>query len=236
MGEKQLFVDSVMIREKRDVTRVIHPAKKLEHPVLSAEMPWEWREENGIVNKRVNIYGTVLRDAETGAFQMRYADAGHVLYATSTDGIRWERPILNVAGQNNCTNLVLHSPSIIRDSFEKEPGKRYKAVGDKSMGVDAARLQRLKDKFELVDWYRDKTQRLYYAAYSRRWPALDGRAGADPARLRHDHAGAGSGDRGIPRLSQTAGRSAGCGHSAGVSLHQQRHGTLVRAAAGHGRG
>ena len=40
-GEKQLFVDSVMIREKQGITRVVHPAKKLEHPVLSAEMPWE---------------------------------------------------------------------------------------------------------------------------------------------------------------------------------------------------
>jgi hypothetical protein len=159
-------VDSIMIREKRGVTRVIHPVKKLEHPVLSAEMPWEWREENGIVNKRVNIYGTVLRDAETGAFRMWYADAGHVLYATSTDGVRWERPILNITGQNNRTNLVLHSPSVVLDSFEKDPNKRYKAVGNKSMGVDEARLQRLKDKFELVDWYRDKTQRLYYAAYS----------------------------------------------------------------------
>jgi len=35
-GEKQLFVDSVMIREKQGITRVIHPAKKLEQPVLRA--------------------------------------------------------------------------------------------------------------------------------------------------------------------------------------------------------
>jgi hypothetical protein len=165
-GEKQLFVDSVMIREKLGVTRVVHPAKKLEHPVLRAEMPWEWKELNGAADKRVNIYGTVLRDEKTGAFQMWYADAGHVLYATSTDGIRWVRPILNIAGENNRTDLRLHSPSIIRDAFETDPRKRFKAVGNASMGVDEAKLQRLKDKFELVDWYRDKTHRLYYAAYS----------------------------------------------------------------------
>jgi predicted GH43/DUF377 family glycosyl hydrolase len=165
-GGKQLFVDSVMIREKQGITRVIHPAKKLEQPVLRAEMPWEWKEENGVADKRVNIYGTVLRDDKTGAFQMWYADAGSVLYATSKDGIHWERPILNIAGENNRTNLRLHSPSIIRDPFETDPRKRYKAVGNASKGVDDARLQRLKDKFELVDWYRDKTQRLYYAAYS----------------------------------------------------------------------
>lgn len=165
-GEKQLFVDSVRIREKRGVERVVHPAKKLEHPVLSAEMPWEWKERNGVPDKRVNIYGTVLRDEETGAFRMWYSDAGDVLYATSKDGVQWERPILNLSGETNQTNLNLHSSSIIYDRFEKDPLKKYKAVGCESRGVDEARLQKLKDKFELVDWYRDKDHRLYYSAYS----------------------------------------------------------------------
>lgn len=165
-GEKQLFVDSVMVRSKQGVARVIHPAKKLEHPVLSAEMPWEVRTEDGIIDKRVNIYGTVLRDETTGSFRMWYADPGSVLYATSSDGVRWERPVLNVKGATNETDLRLHSPSIIEDKFETDPAKRFKALGNASAGVDDAKLQRLKDKFEMVDWYRDKTQRLYYAAHS----------------------------------------------------------------------
>lgn len=165
-GEKQLFVDSVMIRSKQGITRVIHPAKKLEHPVLNAEMPWEVRTKDGVVDKRVNIYGTVLRDEKSRSFRMWYADPGSVLYATSADGIHWEKPLLNVAGATNETDLRLHSPSIIEDKFETDPKKRYKAVGNASRGVDEAKLQRLKDKFELVDWYRDKDQRLYYSAYS----------------------------------------------------------------------
>lgn len=165
-GEKQLFVDSEMIREKRGVTRVVHPAKKREHPVLRAEMAWEWKERDGVPDKRINIYGTVLRDEKTGAFRMWYADAGHVLFATSKDGLAWERPVLNLSGENNQTNLKLHSASMIFDPFERDPKKRYKAVGCDSHGVDAAKLQRLKDKFELVDWYRDKDHRLYYAAHS----------------------------------------------------------------------
>ncbi|WP_395745856.1 hypothetical protein [Prosthecobacter sp.] len=165
-GEKQLFVDSVMIRSKHAVARVVHPAKKREHPVLTAEMPWEVRTKDGVVDKRLNIYGTVLRDAKTGAFRMWYADPGSVLYATSGDGIHWERPVLNIAGETNETDLHLHSPSIIEDKFETDPKKRFKAVGNASRGVDDAKLQRLKDKFELVDWYRDKDHRLYYAAYS----------------------------------------------------------------------
>lgn len=165
-GETQLFADSVRIREKRGLTRVVHPAMKLEQPVLKAEMPWEWKERNGVPDKRINIYGTVLRDEETGQLRMWYADAGHVLYATSEDGIHWERPILNITGETNQTDLVLHSPSIIRDPFEPDTRKRYKAVGSGSKGVDEARLQRLKDQFELVDWYRDKDHRLYWSAWS----------------------------------------------------------------------
>lgn len=165
-GEKQLFVDDLMIRSKQALTRVVHPAKKRDHPVLTAEMPWEGREEAGVKDKRVNIYGTVLRDEKTGAFRMWYADPGQTLYATSNDGIAWERPILKITGKNNVTNLHLHSASIIEDPFETDPQKRYKAVGNASKGVDAAKLQRLKDKFELVDWYRDKDHRLYYAASS----------------------------------------------------------------------
>lgn len=165
-GETQLFVDSVKIREKHGVTRVVHPAKKLENPVIKAEMPWEWKERNGVPDKRVNVYGTVMKDEKEGAFRMWYSDAGHVLYATSKDGIQWERPILNITGETNQTNLTLHSSSIILDPFESDPQKKYKAVGNASKGVDDAKLQRLKDKFELVDWYRDKDHRLYYSAYS----------------------------------------------------------------------
>ncbi|WP_395748052.1 hypothetical protein [Prosthecobacter sp.] len=165
-GEKQLFVDSLMIREKHGLTRVVHPARKLEHPVLTAEMPWEVRTKEGVVDKRVNIYGTVLHDEKNRSFRMWYADPGSVLYATSADGIHWEKPVLNIAGATNETDLHLHSPSIIEDKFETDPRKRYKAVGNASRGVDEAKLQRLKDKFELVDWYRDKDHRLYYSAYS----------------------------------------------------------------------
>lgn len=165
-GEKQLFVDDLMIKKKRGLTRVVHPAKKLERPVLEAEMPWEIKDKEGFLDKRVNIYGTVLRDEKTGSFRMWYADSGSVLFATSQDGVQWERPILKIMGKNNEINLHLHSHSIIEDKFETDPQKRYKAVGNASKGVDEAKLQRLKDKFELVDWYRDKDHRLYYSAYS----------------------------------------------------------------------
>ena len=165
-AETQIFVDDGKIAKKQGVERVVHQAKKLDHPVLEAEMPWEKKMKNGVAERRVNIYGTVLRDDKTGALRMWYAQGNAVLFATSNDGIHWDRPVLNIAGETNKTNLKLHSASIIEDRFEADPAKRYKAIGTLSNGIDQARLQKLKDKFKLVDWYRDPTHRLYYAAYS----------------------------------------------------------------------
>lgn len=107
-GGKQLFVDDCMIKMKRGVTRFVHPAQKLEKPVLEAEMPWEIKNTDGFLDKRVNIYGTVLRDEKTGTFRMWYADPGSVLYATSKDGVQWERPVLKITGKNNETDFHLH--------------------------------------------------------------------------------------------------------------------------------
>ena len=65
-GEKQLFVDDMMIAQNHGIRRKIHAASKLERPVLEADMPWEQGDEyNGKKDRRVYIYGTVLRDTDT---------------------------------------------------------------------------------------------------------------------------------------------------------------------------
>jgi hypothetical protein len=43
-GERQLFVDDFMIQTKQNLARIVHPAQKLEHPVFTAEMPWEVKQ------------------------------------------------------------------------------------------------------------------------------------------------------------------------------------------------
>ena len=59
---------------------------------------------------------------------------GSVLYATSNDGIHWERPILNIAGETNRTDLHLHSPSIIDDNFETDPQKTLQSRRQREQG------------------------------------------------------------------------------------------------------
>ena len=104
-SETQLFVDDALISAKSGVVRTLHRAKKLEQPVLLSDRPWE--------GGRVYIYGTVHYDAAAQQFRMWYLtrlgrgqqhrapglrerQGDMILYATSADGIHWEKPELGL--------------------------------------------------------------------------------------------------------------------------------------------
>ena len=63
-SETQLFVDDAIVSTKRGVVRTLHPAKKLEQPVIVPDRPWE--------GNRIYIYGTVHYDADAQQFRMWY--------------------------------------------------------------------------------------------------------------------------------------------------------------------
>lgn len=125
-----LFVDDAMLTRKEGVRRSTHACRKLAAPVLRAETPWE---ADGI-DRRIYIYGTVLREAD-GRFRMWYMQAANrFLYAVSEDGIRWTRPDLGRVSfggstANNLLPVSLHSPSVILDARENDPRRRYKLLG-----------------------------------------------------------------------------------------------------------
>ncbi len=135
----QLFIDDEMVSAKHGVVRTLHPARKLEQPVLRADRPWEGR--------RVYIYGSVYYDSGAGLFRMWYntrLGRGHerrapglrsrtgdiILYATSEDGIHWVKPNLgrhefDGATSNNILLFDKHSPTVIVDAAAR-PDRRYK--------------------------------------------------------------------------------------------------------------
>lgn len=139
----QLLVDDALIAHKHGVIRTSHPCNKLSEPVLVPEKPWE--------AARVYLYGSVLRDPESGGFRMWYMSAGPelaapardaalvhspkdlVLYATSKDGIKWTRPDLGLYSFNGSTanNIVydLHSPSVVYNPAPSKPEQRYSMLG-----------------------------------------------------------------------------------------------------------
>lgn len=112
----ELFVDDVNLASKTNVTRTIHPARKLDRPVLVGE--------NG---EPVRIYGTVHRDAATGEFRMWYGRR----YAVSRDGLNWETPLVgDLDARGRPTNIVLPKGGggVLVDEAEPDPMKRYKAL------------------------------------------------------------------------------------------------------------
>jgi hypothetical protein len=60
-------------------------------------------------------------------------------FATSNDGINWNRPNMGQLGENNMIRLYdFHSPSFILDEQDPDPGKRYKAIGSTKDGYCVA--------------------------------------------------------------------------------------------------
>jgi hypothetical protein len=109
---RQLFVDDFLIA-KTTLTRTHHrPAYHSKNPVLTGGMVFS---------------DGVWYDPEDKTFKMWYMAKGGTAYATSKDGVTWEKPELDV---QKSTNLVQTSPrdsnTVWLDLEEKDPKKRYK--------------------------------------------------------------------------------------------------------------
>jgi len=132
---KQLLVDDYVVEHTDGLRRVMHqPQKHPDNPILRAQMPWEKRT--------VNVFGTVLRDESSGQFRMWYQSAsadsrapiGFTCYATSSDGVHWERPDLGVlefrGSKRNNIVLDYDVPSVMHVTDEDDPQKRYRLFVD----------------------------------------------------------------------------------------------------------
>lgn len=143
-----LFVDDSGIASRRDLVRRQHAAKSHPKPVIVADKPWE--------GDRVYVFGTILHNPAKGLFEMWYvgvpgageilADTNRVfvkgfreggatplLYATSKDGLTWDKPALGLhefAG-SKANNIVfdLDSVTVVIDRHEQDASRRYKLVG-----------------------------------------------------------------------------------------------------------
>ncbi len=142
-----LFADDSGVAFSSGVKRTVHPARTRSQPVLEGTLPQE--------GSRVYLTGSVYHDEATGLLRMWYA--GHpdlpggkkpkvdgfrsgkgnfVLYATSQDGIAWERPALGLhefqGSKDNNIIYDFHSPSVLLDAADRDPARRYKMVGSLS--------------------------------------------------------------------------------------------------------
>ncbi len=124
---RQLFVDDFLIAETT-LKRVFHAARyHPRSPVLRPDKPWEEGKEGGGV--AMAFSDGVWWDPKDRLFKMWYlaGQARHTCYATSVDGLSWEKPALDVkAGTNIVQSGARDSSTVWLDHEEKDPARRFK--------------------------------------------------------------------------------------------------------------
>ena len=135
---KLLFLDDRHVSEMFGLSRRFgEPQACPENPVIRADTSWE--KDAAFVDS-----GLVVFDEDDGLFKAWYQggacygpdDGSTMCYATSADGVHWDKPALGMVEFEGSTanNMVLrarcmmHDPAVIIDCAEPDPQQRYKAV------------------------------------------------------------------------------------------------------------
>jgi hypothetical protein len=128
---RQLFVDDFLVAETT-LTRTHHAADYWpENPVLGPDKPWEsdTTSQDHPAPTAMPFSDGVWYDPADQLFKMWYM-GGYVkttCYATSKDGITWEKPLLDVVPETNIVqNQRRDSNTVWLDLFEDDPVRRYK--------------------------------------------------------------------------------------------------------------
>ncbi len=130
-----LMVDDHPVASRTNVTRTYHPFQKhAGNPVLVPTEPWE--------EDIAYIYGTVMPNETQTGYRMWYHtlrvddpnnDGSNILYAESTDGITWTKPILGIRSWHGSTanNMIYVRPgnsgitSVMHTPWNPDPQRRY---------------------------------------------------------------------------------------------------------------
>ena len=125
---RQLFVDNFLIQET-GLERKMHQARKLDiNPIFKPETELEQGQDNGSAVTPSD--GGVWWDPKDKLFKMWYM-AGRrysMAYATSKDGIHWDRPQLDFDPGTNriLPGLAPDSTTVWLDHFTANPNERFK--------------------------------------------------------------------------------------------------------------
>lgn len=151
-AHKHLVLDSRVVESAEGLRLVLGRVEKdPRNPLFRADKPWENALNNLYPNvhydeqeKRYRLwYKCVLNDKDVIARMMPPAtihDQGwFLLYATSRDGLAWEKPELGLHGfdgstKNNAVARDTPNAGVFRDPHEADPARRYKLIYDVGLG------------------------------------------------------------------------------------------------------
>lgn len=154
---KQLLFDDALVEDKLGFTLTLNPPVRAEAAALLPEKPWEV----GGVHLASVIEGT------DGVHRMYYGATDQtgvrsLCYATSSDGVVWEKPELGVVEHegSRANNIVLNHlwGSVFEDPVA-EPEARYKLIGEDrtpwgvtSVNCGGARFRYFKEDLETWEY------------------------------------------------------------------------------------
>jgi hypothetical protein len=124
---RQLFVDDFLIADNT-LQRTFHLAKyHPANPVVKPDQPWEMKNPD---HAAAMVFSDgVWYDPQDKLFKMWYMVGASAAtgYATSRDGIRWDKPLLDVRpGTNIVQPGGRDSSTVWLDLEEKDPARRFK--------------------------------------------------------------------------------------------------------------
>ena len=144
----QLFIDDKLIAHSEGVRRVVNqPVKHHDNPVLTYEHPWE--------GNCVITWGSVLYEPKEKLFKVWYeaykkfpkhGDGTIVCYATSKDGIHWDKPKLGLydylgSKDNNIVfwpkDTGIDAPTVLREP-NPTPDAKYRMYFHRKGGIYTA--------------------------------------------------------------------------------------------------
>ena len=124
---RQLFVDYFLVADT-DLHRTAHTPEYFPgNPVIAPDRPWEKYRGQGMA---MSFSDGVWYDPASRLFQAWYMSGQSTTsYATSGDGVHWDKPALDVHPGTNIVQEASRDSSIVwRDAEEIDPTRRYKMV------------------------------------------------------------------------------------------------------------
>lgn len=121
---RQLFVDDFLIADTT-LKRTFHqPAWHAANPILKPEHPWEMTSRGPYA---MPFSDGVWFDPQDRQFKLWYYSGPATCYATSRDGLHWEKPKLDVEpGTNIVLKTSRDSGTVWIDPSPRDPGERFK--------------------------------------------------------------------------------------------------------------
>ena len=125
---RQLFVDDFLVQDTTLARTHHQPEYYAGNPVLKPDRPWEVSKRGPIAMPFSDL---VAYDPAEKIYKMWYLSAAPAgtCYATSRDGLTWEKPLLDVLPGTNAVHTTKRdSGSVFLDLEAKDPNERYKMI------------------------------------------------------------------------------------------------------------